>query len=451
MFRRHCFWDIAQPLFSPLDLAGLGLSTGDDKGDADLTASGIEEALNDDSTDELAADDKVTSEINLDEDTSEDTDNEAEESDDEEKDSNDDKDEEDPEIDLDNEDELELSKIPKRKEILAKYPKIFKDFPALDHIIHREHAFAEVFPTVNDAKSAKEAVVSFNRFQSDLLNGDIKGVLSAVKQTDGKAFNKIVENFLTTLGDVDPSAHTPITQRVTKSILSYIHNAASESLRKNPSNERAEQMKLASEIIHEALYDTSDVTPYAGSIAAKGKEEENPEVEAFKKEKASFESSRYQAAFSSVATKMNNLLTNAVTRDIDTKNILPPYVKKTVVKDVMGELDRQLSGDTRFKGIVDKLWMKAKEEGFSSNSMDKIEKALKEKAKTILPAIMRAKKGEAMKGLSSGKREENRVKLQPKEDKGERRASRDKVTSTRRDSSRLPAENESNLDFLMRD
>lgn len=433
-----------------IDLGALGLSTGDDKGEAQ-TALSIEEALNADDNDTLAADDKDTStELNLDDDTSEDTDEEADESSDEEETDEDDKDEEDPEIDLDNEDELELSKIPKRKEILAKYPKIFKDFPALDHIIHREHAFAEVFPTVNDAKSAKEAVVSFNKFQSDLLSGDIKGVLSAVKQTDGKAFNKIVENFLTTLGDVDPSAHTPITQRVTKSILSYIHNSSSEALRKNPNNERAEQMKLASEIIHEALYDTNEVTAYAGNTTAK-KDEENPEVEAFRKEKASFESSRFQSAFSSVATKMNNLLTNAVTRDIDSKNILPPYVKKTVVKDVMGELDRQLTNDTRFKGIVDKLWMKAKEEGFTPAAMDKIEKALKEKAKTILPAIMRAKKGEAMKGLSSGKREETRVKLQPKEDKGEKRAPRDKVTNTRRDSSRLPQENESNLDFLMRD
>jgi len=426
-----------------LDLAALGLNTGEGAQDA----STIEEALNapDENTDDSSTDINLDTEDNDEPPVEDDSDN------DEESEENEEKEEEDPEVDLDNEDELELSKIPKRQEILAKYPKIFKDFPALDHIIHREHAFAEVFPTVNDAKTAKESVTAFNKFQGDLLNGDIKGVLNAVKQTDSKAFNKLVDNFLTSLGEVDPTAHAPITQRVTKSILSYIHNMSAESLRKNPNNERAEQMKLASEIIHEALYDTSEVTPY-NNTSSKNKEEENPEIEAFKKEKESFEQSRYQTAFTTVATKMNTTLTNAVTRDIDPKGILPPYVKKTVVSDVMGELDRQLSNDTRFRGLVDKLWIKAKEANYSQSAMSNIEKALKEKAKTILPAIMRAKKGEAMKGLTNSNRNnDTKLKKQPKEDNEERRAPQNKVTSTRRDSDKLPRDGESIRDFLMRD
>lgn len=439
-----------------IDLAALGFASGDNA----TSASSIEEALNadDNVNDNTADENKESSEDDIiipDRDLKLNEENEEESDEDEESDeeasSEEDEDEEEKELDLDNEDELELAKIPKRQELKKAYPDIFKKFPALDHIIQREHAFAEVFPTVGDAKAAKEAVGAFNTFQSNLLDGDIESVLSAVKKTDPKAFDKISRNFLDSLIKIDSNAHLPVTQRVTKSIFSYIHNSALSKLKRDPSNEDAGQLKLAVEILHNALYDTPDVTPYDAKAESGNESKANPEEEKFRKERDEFEKTRYQTAFSSVSSRINTALTNAVNGGIDPKNILPPYVKSKLVTDVMGELDRQLSQDTRFRGVIDKLWIKAKDSNYSDASLANIRKALSEKAKVILPGIMKAKKGEAMKGLSTKK---ETTSLKPKKEKEEERAPRresKELTSSRRDNPKLPRPDESNLEFLMRD
>src|SRR5215475_3565405 len=66
------------------------------------------------------------------------------------------KEDDEKEPNLEDEDELELSKIPKRAEIKAAYPDIFKKFPQLERALYREHAYAEVFSSVADAKEAKD-------------------------------------------------------------------------------------------------------------------------------------------------------------------------------------------------------------------------------------------------------------------------------------------------------
>src|SRR3990167_9176528 len=51
---------------------------------------------------------------------------------------------------------LDLVAPVRKKEILAKYPTIFKDFPYLEVAYFRDRQFSEIFPTVDDAKEAQE-------------------------------------------------------------------------------------------------------------------------------------------------------------------------------------------------------------------------------------------------------------------------------------------------------
>lgn len=349
--------------------------------------------------------------------------------------------------DAEDENELELAKIPKRQEIKKAFPDLFKKFPALEHALYREQQYAEVFPSIKDAKEAKSSLDEFSAFQNDLLSGNIEPVLKSVKAANPKAFEKITAGLLDSLVRTDPNSHLAITRQVSKGILNYLHTAAGLALKKNPDDKRAEQIQIASELIHDAIFDTREVTP----DVQRKVEEENPEQSKLTAERAKFEQDRYVAAFNTVSSRVNNKLVNAVTREIDPKGIFNDYMKSNLVKDVMAECDRQMVNDARFSGLIKKLWIKARDEGYSDKSLNNIDTALKEKAKTILPAIMRAKKGEAMKGLSVNRREEGKRELS-RNDKEERTPQKEKLTFTKRDSDRLvPKQGESNLDFLMRD
>src|SRR5262245_14725457 len=104
-------------------------------------------------------------------------------------------------------DQLELVTPVRRREILAKYPTIFKDFPYLEKAYYREQQFTELLPTIEDAKQAVQAKDTLDRFESDLMSGNAETILKVVKQQDPNAFYKIADNYLTTLRNVDEKAY----------------------------------------------------------------------------------------------------------------------------------------------------------------------------------------------------------------------------------------------------
>src|SRR5690606_24801038 len=64
-------------------------------------------------------------------------------------------------------DELELITPSTRKEILKDFPELFKKHPYLEKAMYRDKAFSEIFPTVDDAKEASEAIRTLNNLDQD--------------------------------------------------------------------------------------------------------------------------------------------------------------------------------------------------------------------------------------------------------------------------------------------
>src|SRR3990167_8906787 len=95
--------------------------------------------------------------------------------------------------------EPEIITHARRKEILAKYPTIFKDFPFLEKSYFREQKYAELLPTLDDAREAVERSETLKKFEGDLLNGNSESVLQSVLAQDKESFAKIVDNYLPTL------------------------------------------------------------------------------------------------------------------------------------------------------------------------------------------------------------------------------------------------------------
>ena len=116
--------------------------------DEQATGSVLDELMKDDSTteevdpkleetddEEITPDSEVPLNIEDDEDSEEDKDEEETNEEESEK--------EDEEEDLTDkeENELELAKIPSRKEIKAKFPTLFKEFPQLEQAFYREREY----------------------------------------------------------------------------------------------------------------------------------------------------------------------------------------------------------------------------------------------------------------------------------------------------------------------
>src|SRR5216684_2162863 len=100
------------------------------------------------------------------------------------------------------EEDLIIASRPTIKEINAKYPEFFKDFPDLRHAFFREQEFSQIFPTIDDAKEAAENLESFSNLEEFVLSGTsdgLKSFLEAAEEGKKGSLQNIVANFLPTL------------------------------------------------------------------------------------------------------------------------------------------------------------------------------------------------------------------------------------------------------------
>jgi NCAIR mutase (PurE)-related protein len=73
------------------------------------------------------------------------------------------------------------------------------------------------------------------------------------------------------------------------------------------------------------------------------------------------------------------------------------YVKQHATAEAFEKLETLIAQDSRFRGMLDKLWEKAFQSGFSKESTDRIKSAYLSKAKTLLPSVIKSARNKALK------------------------------------------------------
>jgi hypothetical protein len=305
------------------------------------------------------------------------------------------------ELEEPDEDKLELLEAPRRKEILAKYPNLFKDFPQLEKSMYREQKYSELLPTIEDAKVAVEKAEILDTYEKDILAGSTETMLSAVKDNDKEAFAKIVDNYLPTLYKVDQHSYYHTIGNVIKhTIISMV---------KDGKEQNSEELASAAAVLNHYIFGTTQFThpqklskDEVADEATKGKE---AEIERRERE---FAERQYNTAVDDIGTKVDNILKSSVDKVIDPNGSMSEYVKRNAVGDVLSGLEDLISKDTRFRSIYDKLWERAFENNFDKESMDRIKSAYLSKAKTLLPLLIKKARNEALKGSKRTNNETDR-------------------------------------------
>src|SRR3970282_409003 len=238
------FNNILQLLYSPDDAPGSS---------KELTVNETIEFLDkEDEEEPLKLEDKPKPKPKPEKKDEEETPVEGKEDDEKEDDEDKDEDEEDLEI---KEEELDLVVPVRRKEILAKYPNLFKEFPHLERAYYKEQQYSEILPTIEDAKDAVEKTTALDNFERDLLDGNTEKILQAVKNQDKNSFHKIVDNYLNVLGNVDKDAYYHVVGNIVKST---IVSMLQESKR---TGEGGEPLKIAAQILNQFVFGSSDFEP----------------------------------------------------------------------------------------------------------------------------------------------------------------------------------------------
>ena len=290
------------------------------------------------------------------------------------------------------EEQLELVTPVRRREILAKYPSLFKDFPYLEKAYYREQQFTEVFPTIPDAKQALAKSQTLDRFEQELVGGgNTETILKAVREENPKAFFKIVDNYLPTLAKVDEKAYLHVIGNLTKHT---IYSMVQEARKSNN-----EVLQSAAQILNQFAFGTSSFSPPQNLTPPKSEDNQNTAVE--QRERA-FVNQQFNTTVNDLNTRVNNTLQNTIEANIDPKQSMTDFVRRHASTEALEELNKLIGQDTRFKTLADRLWEKCLEENFSKTSVDRIKSAYLSKSKTLLPSVIKKARNEALRGM--GKR-----------------------------------------------
>jgi hypothetical protein len=290
------------------------------------------------------------------------------------------------------EDQLELVTPVRRKEILAKYPTLFKDFPYLEKAYYRDAAFTEMFTTPQEAKEAVEAKGVLDNFEKDVMSGNITTILKSVKQTDGEAFNNIADNYMAALHEADQAAYYHVIGNISKNtILAMLKEARAQ---------KSEALESAATILNQFLFGNSEWKP-PSNLSKSKKEDDGREAEIAKKE-ADYNRKQFEGARGELNTRVNSAISKTITANIDPKNTMTEFVRNAAIREVTDNLTRLIGKDARFTSLNDKLWEAGFKASFSQEAKDRIVRAYFSKAKTVLPALIKQARVNALRGM--GKR-----------------------------------------------
>jgi hypothetical protein len=290
------------------------------------------------------------------------------------------------------EEDLELTTPVRRREILAKYPKLFKDFPYLEKAYYREQQFTETFPTIQDAKAAAEKANIVDRIDRELMNGDISSVLRAARSENPEAFNRIADNYLPTLKEVDPPAFYHVVGNVLKdTIITMVREGRALG-------EQGAPLQAAANILNQFIFGSQNFTPPTTLSRQQDPQQQSREQQIQREDQQRFYT-QFESVKDDLQTKADNVLKSTIDQHIDPRQSMTDYVRGHATKEALSTLDDLMSKDKHFRGLLDRLWEKAFEQRFSKESTDRIKSAYLSKAKTLLPSVIKRARNDALRGL----------------------------------------------------
>lgn len=319
------------------------------------------------------------------------------------------------------EEKLELTTPVRRREILAKYPNLFKDFPYLEKAYYREQQFTEILSTIEDAKAAADSHRTLRAYSEDMIEkGNVKNVLKMIKDNNPETFAQVADSYLDHLYQVDQSAYTHVQSNMVKNIILGMVEEAKSS--------NDDDLRTAALLLNKWAFGSAKFTP-PQKLAKEGKPEDKGKEEQLSQREKEFLQKQIDTATNEVTTKVSNSIKGAIEQNIDPNGSMTDYVKRNAVRDAIEKVSDLIKRDTRFQKIVSKLWEKAEKANFSPESQSEIRRAYLSKAKSLLAPVIKSARAEALKGMGR----KPKVSDEGEEEQPTReRVSRDKEETTER-------------------
>lgn len=262
---------------------------------------------------------------------------------------------------------------PTVKQIEKEFPEFFKKFPSMKDVYFREKEFTSLFPTVELAKDAQEAATALNDFRSDLFTGNGELFTSALKEAG--ELDKFSRNFLSNLQKSDKDSYWTA---ITPTLENLVRGFYRDGVKRGDKN-----VQLSAENLSIYLFDTAEVAEGKKTFI---KEEPKPDSK-LEREKQDFAREKFKDFNINVQEGCFTGIKDIIA--LDKIENLSATAQKLLLKEIIAEVDNQITKDTSHMTFVNSLWQKTKNSGYTSDLKSRIISAYLERAKSLVPSIRR--------------------------------------------------------------
>jgi len=337
------------------------------------------------------------------EDASDDSSDKEEETEDDSEVTEDSDDDEDVEEEDEKEDE-ELDEVvgakfsgrPTYRQVIDKYPKIFKDFPGLRDVFFRERDYSRVFPTVEDAQESYDQLNKLKAGEQVISNGNPQDFLEVLRDYDANKERQFVGSFLPSLYKNNKPAFEAITSPVIQYAIRSMHRDATRNGNTN--------LATSAVNVYEWLFGTDDVESSGRAPQVPSAPQPDPEKENLKAERDRLLNTRHSefidVALSSASRKIDSIIKQSLPEETS------GFEVKSITREVMDQLGAVLRADSAHRSNMDRLIRNGRQDAYSEAARERLSSAFLSRAKLALPEIIKKVKSEALgKGSSKPRKE----------------------------------------------
>ncbi len=307
-----------------------------------------------------------------------------------EKEEDEEEEEEEEETEEEEEQEEDQSPLPspEYKDVIKKFPTLFKEFPGLRHDFFRVKAYDKIFTSVDEAREVASQYDGYQELGKVLENGNSEALLANLAKFNKASMTQLATSFLPALYKTDPQTFGRISSDVLARTLRAAQSQAKSSGNKN--------LYYATEHLSMFLWDKKDVPEDAPNSS--------PEIEEQKRllderERKFFEA-RHTEFVTDVKDTGERILRKEISRGLDPDGVLPDIVKEAILERVMDDVDTSMGQDEQHVRNMNALWERAARMGHGKDFKNRLIQAYVSRARSLVGPIRRKLVGEAVAKIS---------------------------------------------------
>lgn len=325
----------------------------------------------------------------------------------------------------------ETATLPEYKDIKAKFPTFFEDFPALKEAFFLGKQLTSLFPSYDLAVEAKDQLRSFEAIKiSTLEEGDPTHLFAALSEANPAGFEKMAESILPNLFAHAPQLYLKVTTPILENLIRSAFKEGKENENKN--------LQAAAQIFSKYLFGTLEIPQAKPRVV-------DPEIKRLSNERQQGLIQKETEFKEEVQDIGITTLTRHILSGLDPNNSIPKITKQALIDEILKETGRALDKDILHNNRMNALWELSARHGFARDYRKKLVETYLRAATAKMPGIRARLRNEALgKPAQTPVAKKEVVKRPP----ASRAVSTDKVNISKIDPKKIDWSKTSDRDLL---